>query len=230
MEALASIPKAGAYQLLSGSTPTGSGRSMTVNRELATLVAAPAAPDGPEVREEEAERLLGGEYRICRHPGVDFPGPSAAADLRTAKSVTPRLIRFTQKPWEEVYMINDKTYDHRRIDTRVRLGSVEEWTIRNETQDMHVFHIHQVHFQVVSINGQAQPFDRLLDTVRVPEMGEVVVRIAFTDPRIVGRFVYHCHVLKHEDKGMMANIEVYDPHPGARRLAPEVESHAGHGA
>jgi hypothetical protein len=35
--------------------------------------------------------------------------------------------------------------------------------------------------------------------------------MAFTDPRIVGTFVYHCHVLKHEDKGMMGNAEVYDP-------------------
>ena len=76
---------------------------------------------------------------------------------------------------------------------------------------MHVFHIHQVHFQVVAINGERQAYNGRNDTVRIPERGTVTVRIAFTDPRIVGRFLYHCHVLKHEDKGMMANIEVYDP-------------------
>ena len=58
--------------------------------------------------------------------------------------------------------------------------------------------------------------DGRIDTVRVPERGFVVVRIAFTDPRILGKFLFHCHVLKHEDKGMMANIEVYDP----RRKTP----------
>jgi FtsP/CotA-like multicopper oxidase with cupredoxin domain len=76
---------------------------------------------------------------------------------------------------------------------------------------LHVFHIHQVSFQVVEINGQPQPFNGQVDVARVPERGEIKIRLAFTDPRIVGRFVFHCHVLKHEDKGMMANIEVYDP-------------------
>jgi FtsP/CotA-like multicopper oxidase with cupredoxin domain len=76
---------------------------------------------------------------------------------------------------------------------------------------MHVFHIHQVHFQLVAINGVPQPFDGVANVVRVPERGSVTLRIAFTDPQIVGRFMYHCHVLKHEDQGMMANIEVYLP-------------------
>jgi cytochrome oxidase Cu insertion factor (SCO1/SenC/PrrC family) len=64
---------------------------------------------------------------------------------------------------------------------------------------------------VVEIDGQAEPFNGYLDTVVVPERGVVKIRIAFTDPLIVGRFMYHCHVLDHEDKGMMAVIEVYDP-------------------
>jgi len=47
-----------------------------------------------------------------------------------------------------------------------------------------------------------------------------VIRIAFTDPKIVGRFMFHCHVLKHEDKGMMQMIEVYDPKHPERSAEP----------
>ena len=62
---------------------------------------------------------------------------------------------------------------------------------------------------MIEINGKTQAFDGYLDDVEVPEMGEVKLLVPFTDPVIIGRFMYHCHVLKHEDRGMMANIEVY---------------------
>ena len=98
-----------------------------------------------------------------------------------------------------------------RVDTRVPLGNIEQWTIRNESDEMHVFHIHQVNFQVMAINGQAQVFNGAVDTVPLLPFQSVTLRIAFTEPEIVGRFMYHCHVLEHEDRGMMAQIEVYDP-------------------
>jgi hypothetical protein len=78
---------------------------------------------------------------------------------------------------------------------------------------MHVFHIHQIGFQVVEINGASVPFTGYVDTVRVPARGDVKLRMPFTDPIILGRFMFHCHVLKHEDGGMMANIQIYDPNP-----------------
>jgi FtsP/CotA-like multicopper oxidase with cupredoxin domain len=121
-----------------------------------------------------------------------------------------RVITFSEDVDKNEYYMNDKLYDEDRIDIRVPLGNTEEWVIRNRSNDMHVFHIHQVHFQVVEINGVPQLFNGYVDNVYVPEQGSVRIRIAFTDPRIVGRFVYHCHVLQHEDAGMMANIEVYD--------------------
>ena len=97
------------------------------------------------------------------------------------------------------------------MDVRVPLGNIEEWTIRNDSDDMHIFHIHQIGFQVVEINGKPVPFTGYVDTVLVPERGQVKLRMPFTDRVILGRFVFHCHVLRHEDLGMMANIEVYDP-------------------
>jgi FtsP/CotA-like multicopper oxidase with cupredoxin domain len=211
VEVMVDMPAAGSYTLLSGSMPTGVGRAMTSSRELATIKVEGEMASRASVPAPSGERVLSAGYPICHAPSASKTASGLSADLHDAKIDARRLIRFSQKPDEEVYLINDKVFDHQRIDTRVPLGSIEEWTIRNDTDDMHVFHIHQIHFQVMAINGQPQPFDRLLDTVRVPERGEVTLRMAFTDPRIIGRFMYHCHVLKHEDKGMMANIEVYDP-------------------
>ena len=143
---------------------------------------------------------------------TSFP---AREDLRNRKIDTYRTIVFSQaydkKKDDMRYFINGREFDHDRIDTRVPLGSTEEWTIKNDSDDFHEFHIHQVSFQVTEVNGQPQPFNSWIDTVRIPERGEVKIRMAFTDPNIVGTFVYHCHILSHEDNGMMAQIEVYDP-------------------
>jgi FtsP/CotA-like multicopper oxidase with cupredoxin domain len=93
----------------------------------------------------------------------------------------------------------------------VKLGSLEEWTIRNISGELHVFHIHQLDFQVTEVNGVKQAFIGYQDTVNVPYQGRVKILIPFTNPVIVGKFVYHCHILEHEDKGMMAVIQVRDP-------------------
>ncbi|HTU81385.1 MAG TPA: multicopper oxidase domain-containing protein [Candidatus Acidoferrales bacterium] len=92
-------------------------------------------------------------------------------------------------------------------------GTVEEWTIVNNSAQGHTFHIHQVHFLVESINGIKQSQQFLMDNVNVPPAtgtgpGMVKVLIDFTDPLIVGTFLLHCHVLSHEDGGMMAKIRV----------------------
>jgi FtsP/CotA-like multicopper oxidase with cupredoxin domain len=107
-----------------------------------------------------------------------------------------------------VEFIDGKTFDPNRIDTRVRLGAVEEWTIRNESDELHDFHIHQGSFQLVEVNGKPQPLDGYYDTINLPMRSEIKIIIPFTDPTMLGKFVYHCHLLAHEDKGMMATIEV----------------------
>jgi hypothetical protein len=93
----------------------------------------------------------------------------------------------------------------------VRLGDTEEWTILNQDTQYHDFHIHQTGFLVTEINRRParliDPYDGLRDTFSVPptvngRAGEMKAIIPFTDPVIVGRFVFHCHVVKHEDKGM----------------------------
>ena len=94
-----------------------------------------------------------------------------------------------------------------------QVGAVEDWTIENRAQELHAFHIHQIHFLVLEVNGKpVKP--RLQDTITVPywkgkgPYPSVKLRMDFRDPDIAGEFVYHCHILDHGDHGMMANILV----------------------
>ena len=118
------------------------------------------------------------------------------------------------------FRINDRTFDMNRIDTRVPLGTVEEWTLRNASDEIHHFHLHQVPFQVLSIDGKPAPFTGYRDTMPIPNRGNVKILIPFTDPHIVGTFMYHCHIMEHEDGGMMATIQVYDPSKPDGGLSP----------
>jgi FtsP/CotA-like multicopper oxidase with cupredoxin domain len=130
-----------------------------------------------------------------------------AEDLR-GKVTNRRTIVFSETKDGDTLFINGKTFDPNRTDVRVKLGAIEEWTIRNVADELHTFHIHQGPFQLVEINGVPQSVDDHRDIVDVPIRGEVKVIIPFTNPLTVGRFVFHCHILSHEDKGMMATIEV----------------------
>ena len=90
-------------------------------------------------------------------------------------------------------------------------GSVEDWTIQNRSPEVHEFHIHQIHFLLLAVNGVPVPRaqQQLHDMVQVPYWSgsgpypSVTVRMDFRGPDI-GDFVYHCHILAHEDGGMMA--------------------------
>lgn len=102
-------------------------------------------------------------------------------------------------------------------DIVVHEGDVEDWVIENRSLELHAFHIHQLHFQLRNWFGIKVDEPFLRDTVNVPyfdnhmtEYPSVTVRMDFRDPNTVGTFVYHCHLLEHEDAGMMGLIRV-DP-------------------
>jgi FtsP/CotA-like multicopper oxidase with cupredoxin domain len=102
-----------------------------------------------------------------------------------------------------------------RIDAEVKLGDVEVWTLVNDTDERHTFHIHQTEFLVLSTGGNALEAPGVRDNIdllyrdpKTKKPSEVKVKIAFTNPVIVGKFPYHCHILEHEDGGMMQNIRV----------------------
>jgi suppressor of ftsI len=90
--------------------------------------------------------------------------------------------------------------------TSVRVGAYQHWRIVNRTAELHPFHIHQVHFLAYEENGTPLKYPAWLDTVNVPVGGSVDVILDFTDPVIKGMAVFHCHLLNHEDKGMMAKV------------------------
>jgi FtsP/CotA-like multicopper oxidase with cupredoxin domain len=90
--------------------------------------------------------------------------------------------------------------------TSIRVGTYQHWRIVNRTGELHPFHIHQVHFLAYAENGVPLVHPAWLDTVNVPTGGSVDVILDFTDPVIKGVAVFHCHLLNHEDKGMMAKI------------------------
>jgi FtsP/CotA-like multicopper oxidase with cupredoxin domain len=93
-------------------------------------------------------------------------------------------------------------------------GSVEDWTVENRAGEAHAFHIHQIHFLVMAINGVPVQNPDLQDTITIPNWSgsgpypSVTLRMDFRDPNIAGTFVYHCHILDHEDGGMMSKIQV----------------------
>ena len=89
---------------------------------------------------------------------------------------------------------------------RAKVGTYQHWKIVNATKELHPMHIHQVHFLAYAENDRPIADPLWLDTVNVPYGGSVDVIMDFTDPVIKGMSVFHCHLLNHEDKGMMAKI------------------------
>lgn len=176
--------------------------------QLATI-----AVEGDDVSDPSIERRL-------QQPPANVD-TRTAAELAALPITNRRTITFSETADGETFFVDGKQFDPNRVDTSVPLGAVEEWTIVNTTQEKHVFHLHQTDFLVTSVNNQEQDLGGLRDTIDVPIQegstpGTVKVIIPFTNPVMQGRFVYHCHILEHEDGGMMAVIEVTPPQSASR--------------
>lgn len=146
---------------------------------------------------------------VAGAPVATAPMPTAlvpAAPIPADQVVHQRTMVFTEKDAKNQFFINGKMFDPRRVDVRPKLGTVEEWTLVNSTSEQHPFHIHVNDFQVISVGGVPWPATGLQDTVPMYPGQNVVIRMRFTD--FTGRFVFHCHILNHEDNGMMAVVEV----------------------
>ena len=139
---------------------------------------------------------------------------SLYADMVRSSPITQRrTFAFSVKRQKTAFFISEQVFDENRTDVTVKLGNTEEWTILNKDSQYHDFHIHQTGLLVTEVNDVPTDFDGLRDTFSVlPQRdgkpGEAKLIIPFTNPEIVGRFVFHCHVVKHEDKGMMMRVEV----------------------
>jgi FtsP/CotA-like multicopper oxidase with cupredoxin domain len=139
------------------------------------------------------------------------PLPSALIpfdDLSDAHVDQHREITFQVQP-NRVFQIDGKQFDETRVDQIVQLGATEEWVINNDSNVWHPFHIHVNDFQVVAVNGEPVRAHSYEDTTQVPPHGSVTMRTRFLD--FPGKFVYHCHILLHEDGGMMGIVDVVAP-------------------
>jgi FtsP/CotA-like multicopper oxidase with cupredoxin domain len=102
--------------------------------------------------------------------------------------------------------INGQAFNPHAMPVAPMLGTVEQWKLRNVTTEDHPFHIHVNDFQVMRVNGRPYHANGLQDVVIIPKHGSVVIRNPFR--RYSGYFVFHCHILAHEDGGMMRTVEV----------------------
>ena len=161
----------------------------------------PAGDDYPE-------RVLA-TVKVAGDPVEAVPWPTTmgnAPDLQDAEVAVERQVEFSEDTSTNQFFINGQQFDMDTVMFTPQLGTVEEWTITNTADEEHPFHIHVNDFQVMSVNGEAQPGYGLQDVVRLPAKGEVVIRMRFTD--FLGKYVFHCHILAHEDNGMMAIVDI----------------------
>jgi suppressor of ftsI len=127
-------------------------------------------------------------------------------DLSNAKIARSRTEVFAIPGFGGGFTINGKTFNPNRVDVTAHLGTVEQWTLVNTSFEQYPFHIHTDYFQVMSLNGKPYDAHGLQDTVIIPVHGTVVIRVEFED--FTGLTVFHCHILAHEDAGMMATLKI----------------------
>jgi FtsP/CotA-like multicopper oxidase with cupredoxin domain len=134
------------------------------------------------------------------------------ATLRSPPDIgQPTLTRnfsfdFTSNHWT----INGLTFDPNRIDARPVLGTTEKWVFTNPTGTIHMVHIHDVDQQCVSRDGgPCYPWETMKETWSVAPGETLELKLKFTDH--IGKYMLHCHILEHEDDGMMTQFEVVAP-------------------
>jgi FtsP/CotA-like multicopper oxidase with cupredoxin domain len=211
--------------LVTRTVDTGPGGENDPNRMLAKIVASPSAP----------------EPRSKLQSSPDPLPATAKAWLGDVQPVRVRRLYFSEKLVDpndptsavEFYLTVDgqepKMFDMSSDTPNIvaEQGTVEDWIIENRSSELHAFHIHQLHFLLLDYMGRPVREDFLRDTVNVPYYDgrsltypSIRLRMDFRDPNTIGTFVYHCHLLEHEDKGMMGSIRVMPaPEMSAQKAA-----------
>jgi bilirubin oxidase len=173
--------------------------------ERATLRALPYDRYVPQTRPADWERprdLL--TLRYADAPPVTPPAIPArlrrVEPLDTAAATATRTMVLTQ------HMINGRHMDMGRVDVRARLGATEIWEVENLVGMDHPFHLHGFRFQVLDRDGVPEPQRSWKDVVNVPK--HQTARFVVRYDGFPGRWMFHCHILDHEDHGMMGVLEV----------------------
>jgi len=189
--------------------PTG---NPDLQQELAKIE---VSADADEARDtSSAERAPRTSMKSIKFTGLSGQKPTALRKLYFSEEFggTNGPIQFyitVDGQKEKIFEPNEKP----AITTHV--GAVEDWTVENHALETHAFHIHQIHFLVTEVDGKPVKDQDLRDTIEVPfwegpghPYHSVKMRMDFRDPTIAGTFVFHCHILLHEDLGMMHKILV----------------------
>jgi FtsP/CotA-like multicopper oxidase with cupredoxin domain len=196
-----------------GTDPAAGDDDNSPPRPLAALVTSSSAAEPPS--------LL---------PASGLPlQPASRPPLASVKPVRERKLYFSEELQDPkaansptIFYITEEGKTPKAFDPAssvpdivVHQGDVEDWTIENRSTETHAFHIHQTHFMVVESHGVPVDQPYLRDTINVQfwngysaQFPSVKLRMDFRDPNIVGTFPYHCHILQHEDGGMMGTIRV----------------------
>ena len=205
VEAIVTGPPPGTHRALrTFCVDTGAAGDPNPAMVLADLVQP--SPVQPRPDEASPERHAAGPQSGQEPAVYGRPPLYKPINLEPLKKRGPTFtVIFTED--KNGFYVNGKKF---RMDagpmTSVRVGAYQHWRIVNRTAELHPFHIHQVHFLAYEQNEVPFADPAWLDTVNVPGGGSVDVILDFTDPVIKGMAVFHCHLLNHEDKGMMAKI------------------------
>jgi spore coat protein A, manganese oxidase len=149
------------------------------------------------------------QFRVTRDltETSSIPSKLRALPVLDATSAASRTFVFGRTRFGGIWTINGRPFDPARIDVQPRLGTTETWTFVNNSGANHVIHIHDVDQQLVSRNGVApKAYERMKESWSLGIGETVVLKLKFTDN--LGTFVFHCHILEHEDAAMMAQFEV----------------------
>jgi FtsP/CotA-like multicopper oxidase with cupredoxin domain len=214
--------------LVTRTVDTGPGGENDPNRALAKVAASPKMSEPQSTLQRTPESLP----------------PPREAWLGDVAPVRVRHLYFSEKLADpndpasaiEFYLTVDgqtpKMFDMNSDIPNIvaEQGTVEDWIIENRSSELHAFHIHQLHFLLLQYMEHDVRENFLRDTVNVPYLTgrtlsypSIRVRMDFRDPNTIGMFPYHCHLLEHEDKGMMGTIRVVPP---ASNLDPAPNSTA----
>ena len=189
LEAIVSGPEAGTpRRLVSRCVDTGPDGDPNPEMILADIVPGPAA--------DQTRKIVDTSLKPDLKP----------LDLTTEENAPPRFIVTFTEDKNGFYINGEKFASDAAPMVRTKVGTFQHWKIVNATKELHPMHIHQVHFLAYAENDKPIVDPLWLDTANVPYAGSIDVIMDFTDPVIRGMSVFHCHLLNHEDKGMMAKI------------------------
>jgi FtsP/CotA-like multicopper oxidase with cupredoxin domain len=157
-----------------------------------------------------------GDYDVLELRAADqlTPSPALPAALATWQRMPAPAASTTREFTIHAQIINRKPVDMGRIDEVVPTGATEVWVLRNRDPQPHNFHVHTVQFQVLDVDGAPPPPELAgwKDTVYLAPGSEVRIIATFptwADP--TWPYMYHCHLLWHEDSGLMGQFVVVDP-------------------